>query len=105
MVRLLVLISLVLLTIPLVANAQLTRWCPAGDGDVVFGVGVGNRTVDVNSDGVVNLIDVAWFAMWWAPNPYNVCADYDNNGVVALVDLAFFGAHYRHFGPVIGLCN
>src|SRR5262245_18191537 len=83
MVRLLVILSLVFLTIPRAANAQLVRWCPAGDGGMMVGVGAGNRSVDVNSDGIVGLIDVAWFATKYAPAPYDLCADYDNNGVVA----------------------
>ena len=87
--------------------AQLMRWCPAGDGSILAGVGVANRSVDFNFDGAVNLIDVAYLAQRYPspPRPYDLCVDFDNSGVIALPDFAFYAFHHGHAGPVIGLCN
>jgi len=112
MVRFLVLLLVavvVLASPPTVPNAmaQLMRWCPAGDGGILAGVGVGNRSVDFNFDGAVNLIDLAYLAQRYPspPRPFDLCVDFDNSGLVTLPDLAFYAFHHGHAGPVIGLCN
>lgn len=103
-----VLLTVVLVMCAVSALAQLTRWCPAGDGDVVAGVPFGNRDYDLNFNGVVNLPDLAMFATFYPspPVPYNLCVDFaPAYGLVNLPDFASFAIHYNHAGPVIGLCN
>ena len=98
--------SLLVLTVP--AMGQLTRWCPAGDGDVIVGVPLGNRSYDLNFNGVVNIVDFAMFAASYPspPVPYSLCVDYAAPfGLITLVDFATFASHYLHAGPVIGLCS
>ncbi len=90
-------------------GADVTRWCPAGDGGVVVGGPPVNRTVDRNGDGTVNVIDAAWFAMSYSTastiRPYDMCADFNNDGLNSLPDFSFFAFHYGHAGAVVGFCN
>jgi hypothetical protein len=79
--------------------------CPAGDGTGTC-AGSPNRSPDINSDAVVDLIDLAVFAPTFTspPNPYAQCNDINNDGLIDLVDLALFATHWGHAG-VPGFCN
>jgi len=57
------------------------------------------RSVDINGDLLVNLVDLSEFGRSFPPNPYNAAADYDFDGVVGLTDFAIFGAHFGHACP------
>ena len=113
MLRSFILLSITLLLMVFVlavpeVGADVTRWCPAGDGGVFPGGPDVNRTVDINLDGTVNLIDVAWFAGSYPTvifRPYDRCADFNNDGLNSLSDFSFFAFHYLHVGAVIGLCD
>jgi hypothetical protein len=88
--------------VPSAGNCPCTLICPAG-GPILTGPPAGGyKTVDLDGNGAVNLIDFAIFAGCWPPGPYCFCADYDCNGVINLVDFAFFAAHWLHVGPFIG---
>jgi len=54
------------------------------------------RSADLTGDLLVDVSDLAQFAFWFPPNPYNKCGDFDCNNVVDLSDLARFAFH---FGP------
>jgi len=54
------------------------------------------RSFDVTCDLVINIADLAQFATWYPPNPYNTCGDFNCDGAVNISDLAQFGFH---FGP------
>ena len=58
--------------VPNVSFSQCILNCPAGDGGVV-GPGAGNKSPDLNGDGIVNLIDLAIFAAAWPPGAYDFC--------------------------------
>ena len=62
------------------------------------------RTPDFDGNGVVDLVDLATFALSLPPGPFAKCCDFDCDGVVALPDLAIFALHWGHFGPFPGLC-
>jgi hypothetical protein len=88
-------------------HAQLTRWCPGGDGAFLPALPAGNRCFDLDFDGAVGLADFALFGANYSspPKPYNICVDFDNNGLVTVADFANWASHYGHLGPVVGLCN
>ncbi|MEJ2721363.1 MAG: hypothetical protein P8181_09515 [bacterium] len=79
--------------------------CPAMDASGIPDPTADNRSPDLNSDGIVNLSDLAIFAQAWPPGPYNYCCDYNCDGVISLTDLAVFAQHYMHSGPQLGVCN
>ena len=54
------------------------------------------RSVDMNGDLALTLVDLSIFAGYYPPQAYNACADFDCNGVVGLSDLGRFA---QHFGP------
>jgi hypothetical protein len=56
------------------------------------------RSVDLNGDLVVNLVDLSSFAGYYPPQAYNSSADFDCNGVVGLSDLSRFAQHYGQPG-------
>lgn len=85
------------------SHGQCILICPLGDGGV--SPGNGTKTVDLDGDGIVALVDLATFALSFPPNPYNFCVDFDCNGIIGLVDLAIFAIHWGHAGPVIGVCQ
>ena len=77
--------------------------CPAGDADGI--IGLSNRSPDLNSDTMVDLVDLSLFALAFPPNPFSMCADYDCNGFIDLVDLSVFAIHFPHVGATPGFCN
>ena len=110
MVRLslLLLIAVVALLSPFATSnpsAQCQIWCPAGDGQLLGGAPLGNRTVDFNINGTVSLPDLAFFAAGWPPQPYVLCRDLNNDGLIGLPDLALFASHWSHVGAGGALCN
>jgi hypothetical protein len=76
--------------------------CPAGDGGPT-GPGVGIKSPDINSDAIVDLIDLSIFAAAFL-GAYNYCADYNCDGVIDLIDLSLFAPHWTHAG-VPGFCQ
>ncbi|UCH85509.1 MAG: hypothetical protein JSW50_07440, partial [Candidatus Latescibacterota bacterium] len=88
---------------PVASNAQCPciLVCPAGDGGPTGGGPFGGtKTPDLNSDTMVNLVDLAIFAATFGPpGSYLFCADYNCDGIINLVDLALFAAHWLHAGP------
>jgi hypothetical protein len=84
------------------SNAVCLLNCPAGDGGPT-GPGVGNKSPDLNSDGIVDLIDLSIFATAFL-GAYNYCADYNCDGVIDLIDLSLFAPHWQHQG-VPGFCQ
>lgn len=78
--------------------------CPAGDGTGIC-PSPPNRSPDISSDGVVDLVDLALLALNFLPNPYSQCVDFSADGVVDLVDLAILALHFNHAGPQLGFCN
>lgn len=87
------------------ASAQVTVWCPAGDGPVVAGP-LADRSIDLDFSGAVNLADFAAFAASYPAPPalYVPCRDFNNSGTINLADFVLFAGHWLHAGPVIGLC-
>lgn len=77
--------------------------CPRQDADGL--VGLRNRSPDMNSDTIVNLLDLTAFAAAFPPNPYSTCADFDCDGVISLIDLTIMANHFNHMGPQRGICN
>lgn len=105
---LLLLIAVVALLSPFATSnpsAQCQIWCPAGDGQLLVGAPLGNRTVDFNINGTVSLTDLAFFAAAWPPAPYAMCRDLNNDGFIGLADLALFASHWNHAGAFGALCN
>lgn len=78
--------------------------CPSSDGTGLCPAPP-NRSPDISADGVVDLVDLAVFALNYPPNPYAQCSDFDANGLVDLVDLSIFAQHFGHAGGQIGVCN
>ena len=79
--------------------------CPAGDGGPVAAPGAGIKSPDINSDTMVNVIDLSILAAHWPPNPYDFCCDFFCDGTIALQDLSIFAAHWLHTGPIPGYCQ
>ena len=105
---LLLLIAVAALLSPLASSnpsAHCQIWCPAGDGQLLGGAPLGNRTVDFNINGTVSLPDLALFAAAWPPSPYVLCRDLNNDGFIGLADLALFASHWGHAGAFGALCN
>jgi hypothetical protein len=67
---------------------------PGGCANVCKNIRV--RSADLTGDLLVDVSDLAQFAFWFPPNPYNKCGDFDCNTAVDLSDLARFAFH---FGP------
>jgi len=57
------------------------------------------RSVDIDGDLAVTLVDLVLLARSFPPNPYNTAADFNFDGVVGVFDLAFFAAHFQHACP------
>lgn len=87
------------------AFGQCTLICPQGD-DVVTAAGpFATRPVDLNADGVVDVVDFALFVCAFPPNPFDPCLDYDCNGAINFADFAQFAVHYCHSGAFpSGVC-
>ena len=51
---------------------------------------------DMNADLLVNIQDVALFAMAWPPLPYDVHADLNGDSIVGLQDFARLAQHFGH---------
>jgi hypothetical protein len=85
--------------------AQCWLNCPLGDGTSP-GVVPMNKSPDINSDNIVDIVDFAIFAAGYPspPFPYDYCIDYNCDGVIDLIDFAMFAMHYLHTGPVAGYC-
>ncbi len=79
--------------------------CPAMDANGIPDPTANNRSPDLNSDGIVNLVDLSIFASAWPPGMYNYCCDYNCDGIINLSDLAVFAQHFGHTGPQPGVCN
>jgi hypothetical protein len=49
-------------------------------------------------DGVVDVIDLSYFAIRYTspPKPYEACVDYNCDGLVDIIDFALFAQHYTH---------
>lgn len=75
--------------------------CPAQDGGLVNVTGNGDKSPDLDFNGIVNVVDFSIFASHYSTTEY--CADFDCNGIVALPDFALFAAHYGHEG-IPGWC-
>lgn len=57
------------------------------------------RSVDINDDNIVDVIDFSVFGASYPPGAYNPAADFNFDGVVGLQDLAYFSAHFGHECP------
>jgi hypothetical protein len=75
--------------------------CPAGDNSSTPSPLGGTKTPDLVPDAVVDIVDLATFALHYTspPRPYLFCADYNCDGRIDLVDFANFAMHYGHAGP------
>jgi hypothetical protein len=54
------------------------------------------RSPDINGNLAVDLVDVAFFAQGYPPNPFDDRVDFDGSGTISLVDLALFAGHWLH---------
>jgi hypothetical protein len=68
-------------------------------------LGVNVRSADLNTDGIVNLIDLPIFALSYnttlaGPNApgksFNPCCDFNFDNACHLTDFGLFGSHYQH---------
>lgn len=60
------------------------------------------RTPDLDGSLLIDMVDLAVFAMHFPPQAYESCCDFDVDGDVDIVDLATFA---QHFGPPGHSCN
>ena len=54
------------------------------------------RSPDSDTNNVVDLIDLASFAIAYPPGAYDPCFDYNFDNQIGLVDLAIFAVHFPH---------
>ena len=70
-----------------------------GAGCVALCLPISAVSPDINGDLVVDLIDLAAFAVSYTapPKPYVACLDYNCDGtLIDLIDFALFALHYTH---------
>lgn len=78
--------------------AQTTMLCPSGDNELFPAAPLATRSVDLNGDNRVNIVDWSVFAICYPspPKAYDPRCDLNNDGLVHLVDLVIFARHYGH---------
>jgi hypothetical protein len=55
------------------------------------------KSPDINGDLMVDIVDLALFTpVYTGAQPYTHCMDYNCDGLINLIDMAYFGLHYLH---------
>lgn len=67
--------------------------CDTGE---ILEIPINVRSVDLNLDETIDIVDLSLFAEYYPPYPYNTCVDFNGDGSVDVVDLSIFA---EHFGP------
>jgi hypothetical protein len=83
------------------AAAECLLDCPANDGGVIIpGDPPGeHHSVDLNTDGIVDLVDFALFAQVYT-SIYDSTTDYYCTGNIDLIDFVLFARHWMHTASV-----
>ncbi len=77
--------------------AQCYVNCPGGDGTNLNPPAPPDHSPDLNSDGIVDIVDLALFAPFYGgPVTGNKCPDFNCDGMVNLIDLVTFAQHWGH---------
>lgn len=77
--------------------------CPQGDGGLISAAGSGNKSPDIDGNGIVDVSDFAQFGTNF--NGVDYCTDYNCDGIVDVSDFAVFGTHFNHGPGANGVCE